>query len=218
MRVVMARRCLRWSVAGLALAYGFGIGVQVPGGAAEPSPPGPEKPPDRWTLPVTLHAQETELWCWAATGQMTMEFLGKPISQAEQVNFVSGRHDCGEEPHPRPCVRGGSVVLSPFGFSFDASSGPLSEAELVRQIYTHRKPIPFAWQFPGGGGHASLVVGYARQKDGTLLVECLDPWPPPGKDRRAWSGGQRVFMPYARWARDYDHVFGGAMYNVTRNP
>jgi hypothetical protein len=165
-----------------------------------------------------LRAQETELWCWAATGQMTMEFLGKPISQGEQADAVFGRHDCCQQPHPRPCVRGGSVVLSPFGFTFDQSSTPPSEGELVRQLYTLRKPVPFAWQFPGGGGHASLVVGYARRPDGTFLVECLDPWPPPGKDRRSWAGGQRVFMPYARWAHDYDHTFGGAMYNVTRKP
>ena len=89
---------------------------------------------------------------------------------------------------------------------------------MLHQLHTLRKPVPFSWQYPGGGGHAALVVGYARQPDGTFLVECLDPWPPPGKDRRSWAGGQRVFMPYARWANDYDHVFGGAMVNVTRVP
>jgi hypothetical protein len=178
----------------------------------------PEKSPDRWTLPVSLHAQETELWCWAATGQMTMEFLGKPVSQGEQADLKFKRHDCCDHPIPRPCEQGGSVTLSPFGFTFDMSTPPLSEQEIVRQIHVLRKPIPFAWQFPGGGGHASLVVGYAKAPDGKFLVECLDPWPPPARDRRSWSGGQRVFMPYARWGTDYDHVFGGAMYNVTRNP
>jgi hypothetical protein len=189
------------------------LGVQQPTPAATP-----DKSPDRWSLPVTLRAQETEVWCWAATGQMTMEFLGKPVSQGDQANLKFKRNDCAGQPIPRPCAQGGSVTLSPYGFAFDMANQPLSEEEVVRQIYGLRKPIPFAWQFPGGGGHASLVVGYAKSKDGTFLVECLDPWPPPGRDRRDWAGGQRVFMPYARWGTDYDHVFGGAMYNVTRKP
>jgi hypothetical protein len=209
------RRFLRRGAAiALALACAAAIGARevppetVPAGA----------PPDRFTLPVTLHPQETVWWCWAATGQMTMEFFGKPVSQAEQANRIFGRSDCGQQPCPNACVRGSSINLIPFGFTCDMSSNPLSQDELVRQFYTLRKPVPFAWQFPGGGGHASLAVGYVKMPDGTFLVECLDPWPPPGRDKRSWTGGQRVFMPYARWAHDYDHVFGGAMYNVVRKP
>jgi hypothetical protein len=101
---------------------------------------------------------------------------------------------------------------------YDIAKEPLSQEEIVRQIYTLRKPIPFAWRWPGGGGHAALVVGYARGPDGTFLVECLDPFPPPGKDARAWAGGQRLFMSHSRWAGDYDHVFDHALLNVTKNP
>jgi hypothetical protein len=202
----------------LSLVCAGAIAALPIGMAGATSPPAADKAPDRFTLPVVLHAQETDLWCWAATGQMTMEFLGKPITQSAQADFVFRRTDCGDKPIPRPCVKGGSVILSPFGFTFDQSNDPLSEEELIRQIYTLRKPIPFCWQFPGGGGHAALVVGYARQPNKTLMVECLDPFPPPAKDARDWSGGQRIFMPYSRWTRDYDHVFGGAMYNVTPKP
>jgi hypothetical protein len=177
-----------------------------------------EKPPDRWTLPVQLHAQETEVWCWAATGQMTMEFLGTSVSQSEQANRAFRRDDCGQVPTPRPCIRGGEILLRPYGFSYDLSTTPLNEGAIAYQLYGLRKPIPFAWRFPGGGGHASLVVGYARQADGTFLVECLDPYPPPGKNPGSWGGGHRVFMPYSRWVGDYDHTFGHAFFNVTRNP
>lgn len=214
----MPRQLLRSSLREVALACAVAAGAWSIGTLEPAIAAAPDKPPDRCTLPVVLRAQETELWCWAATGQMTMEFLGKPVSQGEQADLKFQRNDCCQHPIPSPCARGGSVTLSPYGFAFEMSNQPLSEEELVRQIHALRKPIPFAWQFPGGGGHASLVVGYARQPDGTLLVECLDPWPPPGKDRRSWAGGQRMFMPYARWAHDYDHVFGGAMFNVTRKP
>jgi hypothetical protein len=214
----MPRIRLENSALPLCLVLGLVLAGRPSDGAGEPSTSERDKPPDRWTLPVVLRPQETELWCWAATGQMAMEFLGKSIAQGEVVNLVLHRDDCGRHPAPGPCVKGGSVVLTPFGFQFDLSPTPLSESELVRQLYTLRRPVPFSWQFPGGGGHASLAVGYARTPDGSFLVECLDPWPPPGKDRRDWAGGQRVFMPYARWAKDYDHYFGGAMYNVARKP
>jgi hypothetical protein len=183
-----------------------------------PLAPAQEKPPDRWTLPVELRAQETELWCWAATGQMTMEFLGKSVSQSEQANLAFRRNDCGQRPVPRLCIRGGDILLQPYGFSYDVTKRPLPEEGIVYQIYKLRKPIPFAWWFPGGGGHSGLVVGYARQADGTFLVECLDPYPPPGKDPRDWGGGHRLFMPYQRWAGDYDHAFALAYINVTRKP
>jgi papain like cysteine protease AvrRpt2 len=196
-----------------------GVGV----GALGMAPAGPptaaqDRPPDRCSLPVKLHPQETEVWCWAANGQMTMEFLGKDVSQSEQANLAFRRSDCGQRPTPRPCVRGGEILLRPYGFRYDASTRPLSEQSVIHQLHTLRKPIPFAWRFPGGGGHAALVTGYVRQADGTLLVECLDPYPPPGKDARAWGGGQRIFMPYKRWVGDYDHTFGHAFTNVTRKP
>ena len=208
------RRAAFW----LCLVSGAGIGalaISLMGGTPAA---GQDKPPDRWTLPVQLHAQETEVWCWAATGQMTMEFLGTRVSQSEQANLQFRRGDCDQVPIPRSCIRGGEILLRPYGFRYDISTSPLNEGEIAYQLYGLRKPIPFAWRFPGGGGHAALVVGYVRQADGTLLVECLDPYPPPLKDPRDWGGGQRVFMPYSRWVGDYDHTFSHAFFNVTRNP
>ena len=202
----------------LGLACAVGIGILALGPPEPPPALAQEKPPDRWTLPVELRAQETEVWCWAATGQMIMEFFGKGVSQSEQANLAFRRSDCGQRPTPRQCVRGGEILLGPFGFNYEVTKKPLSEAALVHQLYNLRKPVPFAWRFPGGGGHAALVVGYARQPDGTLLLDCLDPYPPPGKEPRAINGGHRVFMPYNRWDGDYDHSFGHALFNVTKTP
>jgi hypothetical protein len=200
------------------LVSGAGIGALAISPMGGTPAAAQEKPPDRWTLPVQLHAQETEVWCWAATGQMTMEFLGTSVSQSEQANRAFRRNDCGQVPIPGSCIRGGEILLKPYGFSYDLSTTPLNEGAIAYQLYALRKPIPFAWRFPGGGGHAALVVGYARQADGTFLVECLDPYPPPGKNPGSWGGGHRVFMPYSRWVGDYDHTFGHAFFNVTRNP
>ncbi len=212
-RIVRQRRaCL------LCLVCGIGIVALAMSSIDAPSLAAQEKLPEQATLPVQMHAQETELWCWAATGQMTMEFMGKEVAQSLQANLRFRRSDCGQRPVPRPCIRGGEILIKPFGFNHDVSTRALSEEAIMRQIHGLRKPIPFAWRWPGGGGHAALVVGYVRQDDGLFLVECLDPYPPPGKDPRSWGGGQRIFIPYQRWVKDYDHAFALAYYNVTRKP
>lgn len=176
-----------------------------------------EEPPRRVTLPVDMRPQETELWCWAATGQMTMEYLGKKVSQSEQANQLFGRTDCDDRPVPKPCIRGGAVVLKPFNFRADVTTAPMTEEEIVRQIATVKKPIPFGRRWAGGGGHIALVVGYLRTTDGKLLLEILDPYPPRGKNKNSPEGGQRSLMPYSRWAKgDGESVFDHALFNVSK--
>ena len=46
------------------------------------------------SLPVTLHPQETANWCWAASGQMVMDYLGNNVSQCTEANNRFYRSDC----------------------------------------------------------------------------------------------------------------------------
>jgi hypothetical protein len=214
MRRIVRGRQVCW----LCLVCGIALGALEIGRIDAPSLGAQEKPPARATLAVELRAQETEWWCWAATGQMTMEFFGKEVSQSVQADLAFRRTDCGQKPVPRPCVRGGEITIRPFGFTHEVITRPLTPEGIIRQIHFLHKPIPFAWRFPGGGGHAALAVGYFIEEDGDFFVECLDPYPPPGKNPRFLSGGHRVFVPYPRWCKDYDHNFALAYYNVTRKP
>ena len=198
----------------LALGAGIWASAQTPPDA--PAAAAEDKPPDVWTLPVKLVPQETELWCWAATGQMTMGYFGMEVSQSDQANLLFRRRDCGQRPVPRECTQGGRMVLNEYGYTYNLLRKPVIPDEIVRQTYTLRKPMPFAWLFTGGGGHAALVVGYNKQTEGQFLVECFDPWPPPHTDQRDWAGGQRLFMPYSRWCEDYDHSFGQVLINVAK--
>src|SRR5215208_2563397 len=43
------------------------------------------------TQAVTLRPQETSMWCWAASGEMAMDFLGTDVSQCDQANKRFGR-------------------------------------------------------------------------------------------------------------------------------
>ena len=40
------------------------------------------QPPARWSLPVKLHTQETNNWCWAASGEMVMAYFGRDVSHS----------------------------------------------------------------------------------------------------------------------------------------
>jgi Papain-like cysteine protease AvrRpt2 len=199
----------------LCLLCGFRVVALSMVQAGESAAAAQDKPPERWTLPVPMHPQETDLWCWAATSQMTMGYFGKQISQSQLANVVFHRNDCEQRPTPLPCIKRGDILIEPFGFKYDKATQPISPESIVFQIHGLRRPIPFVWKFPGGGGHAAMLVGYARDADGTFLVECLDPFPPPGRSPLAREGGQRLFIPHSRWCGDYDHTFSHAYFNVT---
>jgi peptidase C39-like protein len=60
-------------------------------------------PPIQSSLPVPFYLQEKSNWCWAASAQMVMEYLGKSVKQCDQANDVIGRNDCCPGPdHQTP--------------------------------------------------------------------------------------------------------------------
>ena len=99
-----------------------------------------------------MHPQETNSWCWAATSQMTMAYFGKNVTQGEQANRALHRNDCGHRPTPQPCIKTGEIIIKPYGFIYDVATTPMKEGAMMFQLHNLRKPIPFSWRFPGGGG------------------------------------------------------------------
>jgi hypothetical protein len=174
------------------------------------------QPPARWSLPVKLHAQETNNWCWAASGEMVMAYFGRDVSQAAQANHALKRSDCGMQPVPAPCDKGGSPDFAAFGFTCQSSNKPLSRVEIVHQIYTLKKPIPYSWGWKGGGGHVMVVIGYVKQTNGTFMLQSLNPWPPLHKDKTGTTGGNHEFITYERWVEGPDHKLTWNGFNVTR--
>ena len=143
-------------------------------------------------LPVTLHPQETGMWCWAASGQMVMDYLGTSPSQCTQANNRFGRNDCctidlcppPTEPSGSPCncVCGGWPEFNKYGFTFKkTTNAALSWDELQEQVspmpFCKKRPFCFTWYWPGGGGHMMVAKGYLTL-EGTRYVSILDPWPP----------------------------------------
>src|SRR4051812_3146378 len=85
---------------------------------------------------VNFHAQETSMWCWAASGQMVMEFLGTNVTQCDEANKRFGKSNCCNKPTPNECVKGGWPEFDKYGFNFNKTSdAPLSWDSLKSQIY-----------------------------------------------------------------------------------
>jgi len=160
------------------------------------------------SLPIPLCPQETSMWCWAASGEMVMQFVqpGLDVKQCEEANRYFTRTDCCNSPVPGPCISGGWDVLASYGFSFNRKEGsPLSWEELNSQICAN-KPVMFAWAWDGGGGHMMVVTGISELiPSHQRFVHINNPWPPILGDTQvisydAWVNGDG----YSFWAVYYD--------------
>lgn len=159
--------------------------------------------------PVTLKAQETEFWCWAASGQMCMNFLGANIQQCVEANKRFGRTDCCNSPVPTECVNGGWPEFEKYGFSADVTSeAPLSYDEIKKQIYCYKKPIAFSWHWNGGGGHMMVITGYFEM-NGVKYLTINNPWAPN-------VGAQEIYT-YENYVSGLDHTHWNDYYNITKN-
>ena len=145
-------------------------------------------PPALENLAVTLRPQQTNMWCWAASGQMTMEYLGRSVSQCVQANNRFGRSDCCTSPTPNACVEGGWPEYDKYNFSFTRTSNTALSWNQVRQELADspqcgRRAFAFSWHWPGGGGHMMVAIGY-KTEDNVNYVEVNDPWSPDVGDHR----------------------------------
>jgi hypothetical protein len=155
---------------------------------------------------VALWPQETGMWCWAASGEMVMEFLqpGLNVRQCDEANYYLSQSDCCNNPTPADCVKGGWEVFAKYGFAFTRRDwNPLSWNDLKAQL-CGKRPVMFAWHWDGGGGHMMVVTGWSTS-GGENYVHINNPWPPNVGDTQvvtynAWVDGDG----YSHWADFYD--------------
>jgi hypothetical protein len=157
---------------------------------------------------VALRPQETSMWCWAASGEMCMEFLGTSVTQCDEANKRFGRTDCCNNPVPAGCVNGGWPEFDKYGFTATLTSdAALSWEDLKKQIYCAKKPFAFSWHWNGGGGHMMVVTGYAVINN-VNYVSINDPWAP--------NVGNQRFITYAEYVSGSDHTHWNDYYNITK--
>ena len=166
------------------------------------------KPTEIGSQQVILRPQETNLWCWAASSQMIMEFLGVSVDQCDEANKRFGHTDCCNHPTPNDCVNGGWPEFDKYGFTFDRTSKTaLSWEQVKNQIYCAKKPFAFSWHHNKGGGHMMVVIGYVTV-NGTNYVAINDPWLPN-------IGDQRI-ITYNSFVSGSDYTHWDDFYNVTK--
>lgn len=165
-------------------------------------------PPDNESLSAPLHAQETNMWCWAASGQMVMNYLGGAVVQCDEANKEFGRSDCCNNPTPGACVQGGWPQPDKYGFTANTTSDAALTWEQVKsQIYCQKKPFAFAWHWTGGGGHMMVGFGYSTA-GANKYVEVNNPWPP--------NVGDHYTHTYDDYVSGSDHTHWNDYYNFTK--
>jgi hypothetical protein len=158
--------------------------------------------------PVSLRGQETPVWCWAASGEMCMDFLGTDVSQCDEANKRFGRTDCCNTPRPAACVDTGWPEFDKYGFTFNRTHDTaLTWAQLKEQIYCKRKPFAFSWHWSGGGGHMMVVKGYA-EVGGTNWVYYDNPLPV--------GAGSHEFKTYTDWVSASGYTHWDDFYDITK--
>lgn len=158
---------------------------------------------------VLLIPQMTDMWCWAASGQMCMGYYGYNVSQCSQAKQEFGlQEDCCNSPITSECDKGGWPEFNKYGFSADVTDSTALSLDLIkRQISCLKKPVSFSWRWLGGGGHMMVIIGY-KVVDGENYLLINDPLPV--------QIGSQYYITYDKYVAGLDHKHWNDYYNITK--
>ena len=116
-------------------------------------------------------------WCWAASGQMIMKFLGENVLQCDQADSSppTGHSQCCVPCHQDPplaCRRDGEPDFNRYGFEYQVEDGPsgLDEARITKELDSGRPLGYYSHLISDGGGHIVVLYGYRRSPSLYLYV------------------------------------------------
>lgn len=168
--------------------------------------------PKSHLLDIPPVIQETEQWCWAASGAMTMNYIRKnpALTQCSQANqrFRFRDIDCCTKPTHPWCVQTGWPDYEANGFSKQKTvNASLEWGEIKRQIYCRKTPFAFSWHMAGDSGHMMVAIGY-KTANQRRYVEVNNPYPGI-KNRDIYS--------YAKYkgGGGFDHTHWDDFYEIT---
>jgi len=174
-----------------------------------PSPPAACSPQPTSVLGVPLYPQLTGGWCWAASGEMCMGFLGTDVTQCDEANKELKRTDCCDDPTPFVCSSGGWPEFDKYDFTFDKTTdAALTWDQLREQISCRKKPVAFSWHWNGGGGHMMVARGYVTTPSGLKFVFVNNPEP--------LDVGDASFKTYSDYVSGPDHTHWDDFYNINK--
>lgn len=122
-------------------------------------------------------AQETDVWCWAASAQSVMAFHRMQVQQCEIVNKtyvrdVTAPDFCCVRPNRSDikCQKNGwpHDVFDKFAFAWNWQERALPQDQLKHQLCSNG-PFVYLIFYPGGGGHSFVVKHYEPIDDQMYL-------------------------------------------------
>jgi hypothetical protein len=136
---------------------------------------------DYKTLSIPSYKQERDNWCWAASSQMSINYLGGNKTQSQIVNYVKG--SVVNEPGTNAEV---VRALNYGGLSGSNVNGSLAFSKVASQV-KNNQPILAAVSWnnnPNGTGHMFVIRGfYNDTSTGKQDIYYKDPWPTNTTDK-----------------------------------
>jgi hypothetical protein len=174
--------------------------------------------PKKASLNVRLVGQETELWCWAASTEMIVEFLdpAQDVKQCDEASNQDPPKLCCGATMEDGCINGGWPDFGRYKFNATrTSSQALPWDTICEQIARKKAPIAFSWKWTGGGGHMMVIVGYSLVGDQKYLT-VYDPLPPT---EGGAAGGHLISaMTYEQYVQSDDHTHWDDFYDIKKQP
>ena len=192
-----------------------------------------DPPSSAQLLNFDAYAQQTDTWCWAASGQMTMNHVDKDSvpSQCAAVNKRWNRNDCCTTPGNCLFTSDLPPLYEAYGFEYEATSDdlelpPADRAlpweEIKEQIYCKKKPFAFSWWSKASmytSGHVMVAIGY-KETGGKRFVTYIDPYPVVDSDGPIPHDGRLVTVTYATYIKRRSgpeaHIHGTAYYDISK--
>lgn len=173
------------------------------------------KIPTNAVLGVPVTGQQESNWCWAASGQMTMNYIhpASNVIQCTEANQNFGQTSCCQTPGSTQCnnKNGSWPNYGLYNFNADmtdytGTANATSFLAIQSQIACAGKPFAFSWHWAGGGGHMMVVVGYSTV-DGVNYVTFNNPLPVNTGKQYIYTYDTWVQNPgqYTHW-RDYTNI------------
>ncbi len=138
-------------------------------------------------LTVKEVVQEQSQWCWAAVGQVLLDYYGHTFSQCAIAEYTRknaswhdfGDADCCVDPtkgcnywnYLSSSSGGVSDIVKAFGNLPSKSAGAMTTSQVAQEIDVQGRPFVARWGWKSGGGHFVVVHGQAGE-----MISYMNPW------------------------------------------
>lgn len=129
------------------------------------------------SLGITMQAQEKTNWCWAASANTILDFLGHDYTQNEVCNAAFGRTQGTTCPNNQANLGNVQTALRWAEVEDGSYISNYLKASVIKTEIDNDRPIETRILWSSGGGHMHVVAGYETASNGTVdKVYWGDPW------------------------------------------